>query len=60
MSYIRIEDKYSHIECDEPGCDERSPPAEELLKSHGLVGLGWHCSGGVHYCPKHVARGGKQ
>ena len=40
------------IHCDE--CSAPAPPAAEISKGHGLVNMGWHCSGGVHICPNHV------
>lgn len=45
---------YSHIECDVEGCEERSPPAAELVKAHGLAALGWFVGPGQHRCPKHM------
>lgn len=46
--------QYLHIRCDEPDCTTISPPAKEVLKGHGLVNMGWHCSGGKHFCPAHA------
>lgn len=45
--------EYQHIKCDAKGCEVISPPAAEVLAGHGLVNMGWHCSGGTHFCPKH-------
>lgn len=41
----------ARIKCDK--CEVMSPPAEALLKGHGLNNMGWHCSGGTHLCPAH-------
>jgi hypothetical protein len=54
--HIFKKQKYSHIVCDEPGCDVRSPPAKDVLEGHGLVNMGWHCSGGTHFCPAHAPK----
>lgn len=43
---------YVGIKCDE--CPTMAPPADEVLRGHGLVNMGWHCSGGTHLCPTHV------
>lgn len=50
---------YQHIKCDAPGCDVISPPASEIMAGHGLMNMGWHCSGGTHYCPKHREMGAR-
>lgn len=47
-------DEYLGIKCDSPGCEIMSPPAEQILKGHGLNNMGWQCSGGVHICPAHA------
>jgi hypothetical protein len=44
--------KYSHIECDAPGCIVVSPTAAELLKQ-SLFERGWFIAGGKHRCPEH-------
>ncbi len=36
------------VRCDTCGRD--APPASEILVAHGLVRLGWKCSGGTHVC----------
>lgn len=46
-------DEYLGIGCDHDGCETMSPPADEILAGHGLVNMGWLCSGGTHYCPEH-------
>jgi hypothetical protein len=46
-----IEGHYVCIKCDQ--CSRTSPPAKELLEGHGLVNMGWYCSGGIHLCPDH-------
>ena len=43
--------EYQGIKCDQ--CETWAPSANELLAGHGLVNMGWHCSGGVHLCPVH-------
>lgn len=45
--------EYLNIKCDVESCQTVSPPAEELIKHHGLVNMGWYCSGGRHLCPEH-------
>ncbi len=45
--------EYVGIRCDR--CETLAPPAAELLKGHGLVNMGWHCTGGTHLCPDHAA-----
>lgn len=37
------------IRCDK--CGAKSPPTEDLIINHGLIGLGWYCAGGKHVCP---------
>jgi hypothetical protein len=39
------------IDCDI--CGVKAPPAEAIMKAHGLMNLGWYCSGGTHICPAH-------
>lgn len=36
------------VRCDT--CGKDAPPAVEIIAAHGLVSLGWYCSGGVHIC----------
>lgn len=43
----------AEVLCDAQGCETTAPPAAELIKAGGLIGLGWHCSGGKHFCPAH-------
>lgn len=45
-------DEYLGIKCDE--CETLAPPAEQIDMAHGLIGMGWHCSGGAHRCPEHA------
>lgn len=40
------------IHCDV--CDLPAPPADEIMKGHGLNRMGWKCSGGSHLCPVHA------
>jgi hypothetical protein len=42
--------EYLGIVCDK--CEDPAPPAKEIMAAHGLVRLGWYCSGGNHICPK--------
>lgn len=42
------------IRCDL--CGTTAPPAIEIAKAHGLVRMGWHCTGGTHICPAHAAQ----
>lgn len=47
---IRDADRnYVTITCDK--CQAEAPPAAEILRGHGLIHMGWHCSGGTHICP---------
>lgn len=39
------------IACDV--CKEPAPSAVEIQRGHGLVNMGWKCSGGAHICPRH-------
>ena len=50
---VHVDDKYSHIECDVKGCGEKSPPADVMLKNHGLAAMGWNIQPGFHKCPAH-------
>ncbi len=36
------------VRCDICRCE--APSAAEILAAHGLVQLGWACSGGTHVC----------
>jgi hypothetical protein len=49
--------EFASIQCDT--CETPSPPTAEILAGGGLVQMGWHCSGGSHYCPtcEHPAQG---
>jgi len=47
-------DEYLGIRCDVTGCRIMSPPAEQILKGHGLNNMGWECHGGTHLCPVHA------
>jgi hypothetical protein len=38
------------VRCDT--CGTEAPPAAEILAAHGLVRLGWWCSGGRHICER--------
>lgn len=38
-------------------CNAAAPPAEEISRGHGLINMGWYCSGGTHLCPEHAAEG---
>ena len=49
---VFVDGLYDHIRCNV--CGTQSPPARELIDGHGLTGLGWRVSGGVHCCPDHV------
>ena len=42
---------YIGLACDT--CGEMAPSSKEIMAAHGLINLGWYCSGGVHICPKH-------
>lgn len=57
MSWNR-EKEYPRAKCDAKGCDEIAPEPGVYTKETGKPfpgwqRLGWHCSGGTHYCPKH-------
>jgi hypothetical protein len=43
--------EYVKIKCDL--CPTLAPPAEEIMKAHGLINMGWYCKGGTHICPDH-------
>ena len=47
-----ITNEYLGITCDI--CDKAAPPAKEIMEGHGLNNMGWHCTGGKHFCPEHV------
>lgn len=40
---------YQGLACDT--CGTMAPPPAEIIAGHGLIRLGWHCSGGTHICP---------
>ena len=40
------------IACD--NCGTPAPSVAAPIINKGLQGLGWHCTGGTHYCPKCV------
>lgn len=44
-----VKDGKVEVLCDK--CGTSAPPAKTILKAHGLVRLGWYCSGGTHLCP---------
>lgn len=48
-------DEYLGLKCD--CCDTMAPPAAEIARGHGLINMGWHCSGGSHRCPEHKVLG---
>ncbi len=45
-----ISKAYLGIKCDL--CPVVAPPTEEIMRGHGLVNMGWKCSGGSHICPE--------
>lgn len=49
-------DEYIGIRCDTDKCKTVAPPAKEILAGHGLINMGWHCSGGIHHCPLHSGK----
>lgn len=54
--HMVIRDEDGHFEaigCDAEHCEARSP---EGLIPGGLIGLGWYCSGGTHFCPVHTPK----
>lgn len=40
---------YQGLACDT--CGAMAPPPADIIAGHGLIRLGWHCSGGTHICP---------
>jgi len=46
--------EYVGIQCDQAECPTMAPPADQVMKGHGLNNMGWHCWGGSHFCPDHV------
>lgn len=40
---------YEGLRCDK--CATMAPSSAEIIAGHGLVNMGWHCSGGTHICP---------
>ena len=49
--HVIPEENRVEIRCDT--CGRAAPSADEILKAHGLIRLGWHCAGGTHICPTH-------
>jgi len=47
---VKRQDNGAVILCDI--CGIEAPPAKEILAAHGLIRLGWYCSGGRHRCPQ--------
>lgn len=45
---------YVGIQCSNTHCETMAPPAAEIILAHGLIRMGWYCSGGTHLCPLHV------
>lgn len=41
--------EFVRIRCDT--CGEPAPSTPDRIINHGLIGLGWACSGGKHVCP---------
>jgi len=50
-----ITSEYVGIKCN--ACEIVAPPAETIQEGHGLMNMGWYCSGGTHLCPDHVSEG---
>lgn len=48
-------DEYAGVKCN--NCDTVAPSAVEIAKGHGLINMGWYCSGGMHLCPDHASEG---
>jgi hypothetical protein len=42
---------YIGLACDT--CHVAAPSAKEIIEGHGLIRMGWHCTGGTHLCPEH-------
>lgn len=40
---------FVRIKCDD--CGKPSPSKSDLIINHGLIGMGWKCTGGSHVCP---------
>lgn len=38
--------------CDAEGCAS-APTDDEIIAAGGMKNMGWHCSGGRHFCPHH-------
>lgn len=53
----RVIDNRVEITCDT--CGTEAPPAEEIMRAHGLNRLGWYCVGGKHICPIHKPHPGE-
>lgn len=41
------------IVCDHEGCGVIAPDLTPADAPNGLIGLGWWCKGGRHFCPSH-------
>ena len=50
-----ITSEYVGIKCN--ACEIVAPPAETIMEGHGLISMGWYCSGGTHLCPGHADQG---
>ena len=46
--------QFKAIKCDVADCEATNPPIPTPSLNEGLIGLGWHCRGGKHLCPKHL------
>lgn len=50
MTVIRNADgNYEGLACDT--CAAPAPDTATIMAGHGLINLGWYCSGGTHICP---------
>lgn len=47
---------FEGIACDQ--CEAHAPSVREIQQKHGLVNMGWSCSGGKHVCPSCVSEEG--
>lgn len=41
--------EYVGLGCDT--CPTMAPDSAAIIAGHGLVNIGWYCSGGTHICP---------
>lgn len=41
--------QYLGLACDE--CGTMAPDTTAIMAGHGLINMGWYCSGGRHICP---------